>query len=160
MVFGDAVESFVGVPVMQFPPAARKFLSSFDTDGNGVIDMGELEHAARLLGDARKGNLTVEQFPERLRDTVRALDDEGNGVLEIDEIAEMVEMYAAVKEANKRGEIDIRRCPRRSSPRSRSLTSTATARWRRSSSRVAPNSTSSRRRWSRSSRGWQSRCCC
>ena len=97
--FGDAVESFVGVPVMQFPPAARKFLSSFDTDGNGVIDMGELEHAARLLGDARKGNLTVEQFPERLRDTVRALDDEGNGVLEIDEIAEMVEMYAAVKEA-------------------------------------------------------------
>ena len=116
MVFGDAVESFVGVPVMQFPPAARKFLSSFDTDGNGVIDMGELEHAARLLGDARKGNLTVEQFPERLRDTVRALDDEGNGVLEIDEIAEMVEMYAAVKEANKRGEIDIKTLPKEIQP--------------------------------------------
>ena len=115
-MFKDSTEDFVGVPVSKFPHEARKYLSAFDRNGDGMIDLGELEHAARTIEEARRGNLTVDMFPERLRATVRALDDEGDGVLEIDEIAEMVEMYAALKEANKNGEISIATLPKEIQP--------------------------------------------
>eukprot|EP00793_Prasinoderma_coloniale_P002942 PRCOL_00002424-RA len=115
-MFKDSTEDFVGVPVSKFPHEARKYLSAFDRNGDGMIDLGELEHAARTIEEARRGNLTVDMFPERLRATVRALDDEGDGVLEIDEIAEMVEMYAALKEANKNGEISIATLPKAIQP--------------------------------------------
>eukprot|EP00793_Prasinoderma_coloniale_P003961 PRCOL_00006802-RA len=107
---------YCGVPVTSFPAPAREFLGAFDANGDGVIDLSELESAARMLEHARKGSLTVDMFPERLQDTVRALDDEGDGVLELDEITEMVEMYAALKEQNKTGEINISTLPKEIQP--------------------------------------------
>eukprot|EP00793_Prasinoderma_coloniale_P000030 PRCOL_00005538-RA len=113
---GSPVFEHVGVPVSKFPAEARPLLASFDLNADGVVDLDEMRTAARMLEDARKGNLTVSMFPERLQDTVRALDDEGDGVLELDEITEMVETYAALKEQNKTGEINISTLPKEIQP--------------------------------------------
>ena len=152
-MFKDSTEDFVGVPVSKFPHEARKYLSAFDRNGDGMIDLGELEHAARTIEEARRGNLTVDMFPERLRATVRALDDEGDGVLEIDEIAEMVEMYAALKEANKNGEISIATLPKEIQPTLKVFDVDGDG-------TVAPSCTSSPRRRSRSSPGSRLRSSC
>ena len=104
------------IDLRSLPQALRAHLSRFDLDADGYVDEAELDEAVRCLEAARSGTLSVEQFPERLRPTVAALDDEGNGMLEIDELAEMVELYAAAKEANKSGEIAIKTLPKEIQP--------------------------------------------
>jgi Ca2+-binding EF-hand superfamily protein len=108
--------TFVSVPLSKFPAEARQYLSEFDRDGDGTIDVGELKMAAEMVANAKAGSLAVDMFPARLHETIRGLDEQGDGVLDIHEITEMVESYAALKEANKTGEISIKMLPREIQP--------------------------------------------
>jgi len=108
--------TLASVSIAKFPTQAQEYLQVFDLDGDGNIDLSELKNAAKMVEMAKAGSLTVDMFPARLHDTVRSLDEEGDGVLDINEITEMVETYAALKEANKTGEICIKTLPKEIQP--------------------------------------------
>jgi len=87
------------IDIRLLAPETREMLQALDIDGDGVLEVKELEHAAHMLAEYRKteGNVRLDTLPPRLQKQLAHFDVDGDGDISIAEIARAAELYLAAR---------------------------------------------------------------